>query len=152
MFYKIDSEQKGGLLEQKKDDDRIILVYHWNSCGHCRTFMPILYNLLREQHDLMRMANIFEVEYDNFKYLPEDLTNISAFPSVVAIENGKKIDEFSEQRTPENLEQFITKNSSIKSSYTTSPSSQLSSQSSLRTSSARTKRILNKYSKYGSKI
>ena len=152
MFYKIDSEQKGGLLEQKKDDDRIILVYHWNSCGHCRTFMPILYNLLREQHDLMRMANIFEVEYDNFKYLPEDLTNVSAFPSVVAIENGKKVDEFSEQRTPENLEQFITKNSSIKSSYTTSPSSQLSSQSSLRTSSARTKRILNKYSKYGSKI
>ena len=148
MFYKIDSKITGGLLEKKKDDDRVIIVYHWNSCGHCRTFMPILYNLLREQQDLMRIANIFEVEYDNFKFLPEDLTNVSAFPSVVAIENGKKVGEFSEQRTPENLQDFITKNSSIRSSYNTTPLSQ----SSLRTSSTRRKRTLNRYSKYGSKI
>lgn len=140
MFYKIESKITGGLLEKKKDDDRVIIVYHWNSCGHCRTFMPILYNLLREQQDLMRIANIFEVEYDNFKFLPEDLTNVSAFPSVVAIENGKKVGEFSEQRTPENLQDFITKNSSIRSSYNTTPLS------------TRRKRTLNRYSKYGSKI
>jgi len=148
MFYKIDSKINGGLLEKKKDEDRVIIVYHWNNCGHCRTFMPILYNLLREQQELMRNANIFEVEYDNFKFLPENLTNVSAFPSIVAIQNGKKVGEFSEQRTPENLEEFITNNSSIRSSYRTTPSTQ----SSLRTSSGRKKRTLNKYSKYGDKI
>jgi len=139
MFYKINSKISGGFLEKKKNNDKIIIVYHWNNCGHCRTFMPILYNLLHENQDLMKMANIFEVEYDNFKFLPDDLTNVSAFPSVVAIDKGNKIGEFSEQRTPENLKDFITKNSSIKSSYQSSPSS-----------SSRSTRKLKKYKSYHS--
>ena len=122
MFYKINSKITGGLLEKQKDNDRIIIVYHWNSCGHCQTFMPILYNLLREQQELAKIANIFEVEYDDFKFLPEELTNVQAFPSVVSIQNGKKVGEFSDQRTPENLEEFIKENRSIhSSSYESSP-------------------------------
>ena len=84
--------------------------------------MPILYNLLREQQELAKIANIFEVEYDDFKFLPEELTNVQAFPSVVSIQNGKKVGEFSDQRTPENLEEFIKENRSIhSSSYESSP-------------------------------
>jgi hypothetical protein len=71
------------------------------------------------------MANIFEVEYDNFKYLPPELTNISAFPSVVSIEKGVKKDEFSEQRTPENLREFITSNASLSSTTPKSSKRQL---------------------------
>jgi len=125
MYMKINSKIAGGFLEKKKDDDRVIIVYHWNNCGHCRSFMPILHNLLHEQRELARMANIFEVEYDDFDYLPKDLTNVSAFPLVVSIEKGQKVDEFNEQRTPENLEEFIKKNKS--SSYKSSSSSSSSS-------------------------
>ena len=120
MFKKVDCKLGGSLLEKTKNNDRVIIVYHWNSCGHCRSFMPILYNLLNEERELANMANIFEVEYDNFKFLPQDLTNVSAFPSVVSIEKGKKKDEFKEQRTPENLRDFIKSNSSLSS---TQPSS-----------------------------
>jgi thiol-disulfide isomerase/thioredoxin len=115
MFQKVTSKITGGLLSKQKDNDRVIIVYHWNSCGHCRAFMPILHNLLNEQKELLDMANIYEVEYDNFKYLPPELTNISAFPSVVSIEKGVKKDEFSDQRTPENLKEFITSNASLSS-------------------------------------
>ena len=116
MFQKVTSKITGGLLSKQKDNDRVIIVYHWNSCGHCRAFMPILHNLLNEERELVDMAKIFEVEYDDFKYLPTELTNVSAFPSVVSIEKGVKKDEFSDQRTPEKLRYFITANKSLSSS------------------------------------
>ena len=119
MFYKINSNQTGKILDKTKDTCRIIIVYHWNNCSHCRTFIPILYDLLQKKPELLKTAKIFEVEYNDFKYLPEELTNISAFPSVVAIENGKKVGEFSEQRTPENLTEFIKSNSSKSQSHNT---------------------------------
>ena len=53
MFQKITSKVSGGLLSKKKDNDRVIIVYHWNSCGHCRSFMPMLYNLLNQDKDLL---------------------------------------------------------------------------------------------------
>ena len=123
MFQKVTSKITGGLLSKQKDNDRVIIVYHWNSCGHCRAFMPILHNLLNQEKDLLNMANIFEVEYDNFKFLPQELTNVSAFPSVISIEKGQKKDEFSEQRTPEKLKEFITANKSLSSPSTTTPKS-----------------------------
>ena len=125
MFQKVTSKITGGLLSKQKDNDRVIIVYHWNSCGHCRSFMPILHNLLNQEKELLDMANIFEVEYDNFKYLPPELTNISAFPSVVSIEKGVKKDEFSDQRTPENLREFITSNASLSSTTPKSSKRQL---------------------------
>ena len=131
MFQKVTSKITGGLLSKQKDNDRVIIVYHWNSCGHCRSFMPMLYNLLNQDKDLLNMANIFEVEYDNFKFLPNELTNVSAFPSVISIEKGQKKDEFSEQRTPEKLSEFIKSNAAL---------SQKSNKSSR-------KRILKSYSK-----
>lgn len=125
MFQKVTSKITGGLLSKQKDNDRVIIVYHWNSCGHCRSFMPILYKLLNEQRDLLNMANIFEVEYDNFKYLPSDLTNVSAFPSVISIEKGIKKDEFSDQRTPEKLKDFITSNTALSTTVPRSSKRQL---------------------------
>ncbi len=115
MFKKVNCKLGGSLLQKKKDNDRVIIVYHWNNCGHCRTFMPILYDLLNKDNELAKLANIFEVEYSDFKFLPKELTNVSAFPSVVAIEKGKKKDEFKEQRTQENLKDFIKSNSSLSS-------------------------------------
>jgi len=110
MYKEVNSKIIGGLLEKVKDNDRVIIVYHWNSCSHCRTFMPILHDLLNQERDLLNMSNIFEVEYDNFKYLPRDLTDISAFPMIISYEDGKKKEEFKEQRTSENLKKFIKSN------------------------------------------
>jgi len=55
--------------------------------------------------------------------IPPELTNVSAFPSVISIEKGQKKDEFSEQRTPEKLKEFITANKSLSSTSTSTPKS-----------------------------
>lgn len=123
MYKEVNSKLIGGLLEKKKNNDIVIIVYHWNSCGHCRSFMPVFHDLLNRERDLMDMSNIFEVEYDNFKYLPNDLTDVNAFPMIIAYENGKKKEEFKEQRTPENLKKFIKSNASSKSSTKSSTKS-----------------------------
>ena len=91
MFKKVNCKLGGSLLQKKKNNDRVIIVYHWNNCGHCRSFMPILYDLLNTEQELANKANIFEVEYSDFKFLPNELTNVSAFPSIISIEKGKKI-------------------------------------------------------------
>jgi len=115
MYKKINSKNNGDILNKKKDNDRVIIIYYWNSCGHCHSLMSMLYNLLMQDQDLIKTSNLFEVEYDNFKFLPEDLRNVSAFPSIVCINKGKKVNEFNEQRTPENLSKFIKANGSLKS-------------------------------------
>ena len=116
MFKKVNCKLGGSLLQKKKNNDRVIIVYHWNNCGHCRSFMPILYDLLNTEQELANKANIFEVEYSDFKFLPNELTNVSAFPSIISIEKGKKKDEFNEQRTSEKLKEFIKSNSALSSS------------------------------------
>lgn len=137
MYREVNSKIVGGLLENKKKNDVIIIVYHWNSCGHCRSFMPMFHDLLNRERNLMDMSNIFSVEYDNFDFLPNDLRNVNAFPMIISYENGKKKEEFKEQRTEDNLKKFIKENSS-KSSSTSSKSSS--------SSSSKTKKQLKKYS------
>lgn len=108
---KINSRLNGGYLEDKVNTDNVIIIYHWNSCGHCRELMPILYNLLSVERELRERSNIFEVEYSNFNFLPPSLTNVSAFPYIVAYKQGDKVEEFNDQRTPEKLKLFISRNS-----------------------------------------
>jgi thiol-disulfide isomerase/thioredoxin len=110
----VNSYTKGGVLEQKVNNDNAIIVYHWNNCGHCRMFMPILHELLERDRNLKNNAMIFELEYGNFDFVPKPFTNVSAFPSIVAYKNGIKKEEFDEQRTSENLRSFIERNSSKK--------------------------------------
>lgn len=107
----VNSHIKGGLLEEKINKDNAIIVYHWNNCGHCRAFMPILHQLLEKDRNLRNNSFIFEIEYSNFGFVPKPFTNVSAFPSIVAYKNGTKKEEFEEQRTLENLRSFISRNS-----------------------------------------
>jgi hypothetical protein len=88
--------------------------------------MPSFDNLMNEEMDLMNKSNIFKVEYDNFRFLPDILKNVSAFPMIVAYENGKKKEEFKEQRTMDNVKKFIKSNTS-KSKSSLTPKSKSSS-------------------------
>jgi hypothetical protein len=61
------------------------------------------------------MANIYEIEFNCFSYIPPNYTrNVYAFPYVASFENGVKKEEFNSQRTISNLVNFIKKNSDIK--------------------------------------
>lgn len=113
MFQKVTSKITGGLLSKQKDNDRVIIVYHWNSCGHCRVLMPLLYKLMELNRALNQKANVFEVEYSNFNYIPNSLRNVNAFPYIVAYRKGSVVEEFNDQRTIPKLEAFISRNSNL---------------------------------------
>jgi len=111
--HTVNSLQKGQLLNKTYKNGNCVIIYHWNSCGHCQSLMPVLNNLLQREKQLLSNSNIFKVEYDDFNYLPRFLTNVSAFPYIVSYKNGEKIKEFDEQRTPDNLKKFIEESSVI---------------------------------------
>lgn len=129
------------IIDTLKQNDKIIIVYHMNTCRYCVEFMPILENLLRQKQELLDMANIFTVEIQDFEFLPKELTEVSGFPHIASysIEGNKlKRKEFNSQRTPENVEKFIKENRS----FTSSPqSSSVSASQSLRSSKRHLKKI-----------
>lgn len=112
-LIKVNSAVKGGALEQQINNDRAVVVYHWNSCGHCRVLMPLLYKLMELNRALNQKANVFEVEYSNFNYIPNSLRNVNAFPYIVAYRKGSVVEEFNDQRTIPKLEAFISRNSNL---------------------------------------
>ena len=118
-----------------------VVFYYWNSCGHCQRFLPIfndvIYNLRHNEKDFMNRAQIFQIEFEDFNLLPDELKEIQAFPSVITYSNGEKVKEFNQQRTSENLKDFIM--SSIgEPSITYKPST---------SSGSRRKRVIKKYPK-----
>jgi len=129
-LIKVNSIVKGGTLEEKINNNNAVIVYHWNSCGHCKAFMPLLHKVLETNEDLKSQANVFEIEYSNFNYIPNYLRNVNAFPYIVAYSKGKLIEEFNDQRTIPKIEAFLSRNSKMSSS----------------SSSSRKKRLLKKYS------
>jgi len=112
-LIKVNSLVKGGDLEEKVNNDKAVVVYHWNSCGHCRVLMPLLYKLMELNRALNQKAQVFEVEYSNFNYIPNSLRNVNAFPYIVAYRKGAIVEEFNDQRTIPKLEAFISRNSNL---------------------------------------
>jgi thioredoxin-like negative regulator of GroEL len=132
-LIKVNSVIKGGKLEEKINNNAIV-VYHWNNCGHCRDFMPLLYETLERNKQLNHNSNVFEIEYSNFNYIPNYLRNVSAFPYIVAYKKGSIIEEFNDQRTIPKIQAFISRNSEL----STNNSNSISRES-------RKKRTLKKY-------
>ncbi len=136
-FITINDKHSSDYLNQNYRNNDCIFFYYWNSCGHCHQFKPIFYQVIqdlkRTRQEFMRQTNIFEIELDNFKYLPDEFKEVQAFPSVITYSNGNKIDEFKEQRTNDNLTNFIL-------SSLGEPSKTYN------TSSSKKKRIIKKYS------
>ena len=139
-LIKVNSAVKGGALEEQINNDKAVVVYHWNSCGHCRVLMPLLYKLMELNRALNQKAQVFEVEYSNFNYIPNSLRNVNAFPYIVAYRKGEIVEEFNDQRTIPKLESFISRNSNI-----VQPSQLSSSKTKSQSKPIRKRRVLKSY-------
>ena len=93
---------KTSLLLKNSD---CICLYHWKHCGHCISLLPLWKKFSKKYSSKL---NIISIELDNIKEIDNKFTkNIMAFPSIIIYINGKKFSEFKEQRTMDNLENFI---------------------------------------------
>jgi thiol-disulfide isomerase/thioredoxin len=138
-FITINNDRTRDYLYDVYKDNNCIFFYFWNDCGHCLQFKPVFNNVIQElrqtQENFMKKAIIFQIELDNFHLLPNELKDVHAFPSVVTYSNGEKINEFKEQRTKNNLSNFIL--SSLGESSKTYNG----------TSKTKTKKVIRKYPK-----
>ena len=140
-FININDNQSSEYLNDNFRNKDCIFFYYWNSCGHCHHFKPIFYDVIQDlrksREEFMKKALIFEIELDNFKYLPDEFKEVQAFPSVITYSNGKKTGEFNDQRTKTNLSNYIL--SSLGEPSRTYKTSSISS--------TKRRRVVKKYSK-----
>lgn len=106
---KINNKNIKDFLECIKNN-KIIVLYHWNTCGHCQELMPLWKKAIKKSG---KKSYIVDLEYSMLNQLPENY-KVSGFPSIVVYNNGQYFDDFKEKRTIENLEKFIKKNNSDK--------------------------------------
>jgi thiol-disulfide isomerase/thioredoxin len=86
--------------------DSCIILYYWNSCGHCHSFMPI-WDQIKERFNTQK--KIYEVEYNDMNTLfPQNLKMFS-YPSIVSYNQSKPINFVGHSRTFDNVSDFINK-------------------------------------------
>ena len=102
---KITKDNSKKLLEFM-NKNTVIILYHWNNCGHCRELEPIWQSCV---YNIPLSYSICDIEYDNMKHLDKDITTTNLFPAIIAYKNKKICDTFQKSRTPENISEFIIK-------------------------------------------
>lgn len=135
-------------FEEKYKNGKIILVYYWNSCGHCLEFMPRLHNLLDTNNDLKNNSDIFTIELSYINLLPNELNNVSFFPNIICYNKENIEEEFKELRTDENITKFIKRHSKSSSR----PHNNSQSKTNNTNNSLKVKKLLKKYSSFYNKL
>jgi thiol-disulfide isomerase/thioredoxin len=88
--------------------DSCIILYYWNSCGHCNTFKPI-WEQLKQRFE--NRKKIYEIEFEQMEKLFPQSFKITSYPTIVSYNNSEK-QIFNNSRTFENVSDFI--NSTVK--------------------------------------
>jgi len=90
-----------------------IILYYWNSCGHCHAFRPLWEELsLRYGNDVP----FYEIEYNDMTLFPEKYRK-SSFPTIVGYNQSQEY-EYNQSRTLNDLSRFIEQQVKIKSAPT----------------------------------
>ena len=81
---------------------REIIYFHMEGCGHCKKFTP-------EWEKFAQGTDMPNQKVDAGDPLASKM-EVSGFPTVLIIEDGKKIDTFKDERTANKLHAFVNKN------------------------------------------
>jgi hypothetical protein len=145
-LMKVNSMQLGNMMSNKiSNGNKVVVLYRLHNCVHCENFMKTLQELFAKQPMYKNMCDMYDIEYNDFKYVDPRFTNgIHAFPRFILYHNNQISKEFTEPRTDINISKFLL-SSSIKppssSSLSLSPSSLSSPVSISRKNKSKTKII-----------
>ena len=144
----VKDDRSGNIINDVYKKHNCICFYYWNDCNHCKLFKPVFNRtmIMIRGDDRLKNTFIFKIEYDNYRYLPEELRTVQAFPAIIAYRNGEQVDEFKDQRTEEKLSDFIL-NSSGEPSASYNGSLEKKSRS-----SSRIKKVIKQYYPKSSRV
>ena len=125
-FITIKSQENAKKFIKDANTGSCIILYYWNSCGHCHSFMPI-WEQIKQRFDSQK--KIYEIEYDDMKtLLPENLKMFS-YPSIVSYNKSKAVNFKGNSRTIDTVSAFINEYVKTLSQSQPKPQSQSQSQS-----------------------
>jgi thioredoxin 1 len=81
-----------------------VILFHWKDCGHCKKMMPEWQRFVKLNGNNSKVK-IETVEKDDAPDLVQKY-NVQGFPTIIAINNGKKVKEFEGERTVDDLQRF----------------------------------------------
>jgi len=100
-------KKKVGVAEFKKNckgKEPIIVLYHMTTCGHCIALRPAWNDAVKDAVNV----KIAEIESAQMFDLPAQL-QVSMFPTIVVVQEGRFIDEYHGDRTKQSLHIFMSK-------------------------------------------
>ena len=81
------------------------VYFHMNGCGHCKTLMPEWDAAAKENKTGVTMRSVEMNEDDGPKLCKKH--DITGFPTMLVLENGKKVKDYNGERNKKGLLDFL---------------------------------------------
>ena len=104
------NESNEGRFNKLFNKSPVIIYYYMDGCFWCEKFSPIWNKFSKKK---MKNLIVIKVESNNRHLLPFE-SNISGYPTINLYNNGKELGSFNDERTVENLVNFVNKKNILK--------------------------------------
>ena len=102
----VDKNSLDKLKSDIKSNGGTIILYHWNRCGHCLSFMPVWQQLRNMLNDRYRF---YDIELETLQKAPAEFGNIHSFPTIRMYSTNGKIN-YDGNRDISSISSFIKEN------------------------------------------
>jgi thioredoxin-like negative regulator of GroEL len=85
----------------------VLLLYKMNGCGHCMAFEPTWVQIAKQLSG-NKSITVAEVEYGNMTNLLPSHLHVQGFPTIMIVNKGKKVSEYTGMRTKESVIDFAS--------------------------------------------
>jgi thiol-disulfide isomerase/thioredoxin len=107
MLYILTSENKKTISDIIKKSKNITILFHWDMCGHCAALKPT-WNKVCKKYNNDAICDILNVELSQINNLCSKYRKgINGFPTIIKYKNGKKIAEYNDDRSFNNIIKFV---------------------------------------------
>jgi thioredoxin-like negative regulator of GroEL len=96
------TKENYGLSKTKKE----IMFFSMKGCGHCVEFQPV-WDALVNNYGNTEHLELIQIKYPQQEKIVEEY-GIKAFPTIVAVNKGKIIDTYNDERSYEPLQRWMT--------------------------------------------
>jgi thiol-disulfide isomerase/thioredoxin len=95
---------KNNNIESLSNSKEFVLI-HMNGCGHCERLMPEWDAASKENNTGINMRSVEMNEDDGPELCKKH--NITGFPTMLVLENGKKVNDYNGERNKNGILDFI---------------------------------------------
>ena len=92
-------------IKEGLSNNKELVLVHMNGCGHCEKLMPHWDSASSENKSSVSMRKVEMSQNDGPDLVKEH--NIKGFPSILLLQNGRKLKEYNGERNKKGLLDFL---------------------------------------------